>query len=459
MNEKKKYTGVELMDSAPISTAIIRLALPMMLAMLAQSIYNMTDMYFIGQTGDPNMVAAIALANPLFMLSQALGNIFATGGSSYISRMLGAKRNDEAKHTATVSFYCAFCVGALLTIVLLSIKGPALRLIGASDATFKHTNDYFSVVCMFMAFAASGAVMSGQMRSEGAAKKAMLLQLIGIVLNIILDPIFILVFDWGTAGAAWATIAGQFVAFIYGVRYFLSKETTLSIKPADFKPNGQMMRQILSIGVPAGLSNIIMSGSQIIGNRILASYGDNVLAGSGVQMRVTSMFFMVIFALVQGYQPFAGYNYGARQFERLRKGFKLTLIYATVLCFAGSLVLRLFGASLIRFFIDDAATIEAGVAIMRIFVYGIPFVGLQVMMMVSFQAFGKPIQSTIITMGRQCLFYLPLIFLLSHFFGFDGFVWAQPSADMLTTGIAVLLGFPLFKLMRGDADSPPTVTQ
>jgi len=166
-------------------------------------------------------------------------------------------------------------------------------------------------------------------------------------------------------------------------------------------------------------------------------------------MRVTGLFFMVIFALVQGYQPFAGYNYGAKQFDRLRKGFKLTLIYSTVLCLAGSVVLRLFGAGLIRFFIDDVRTVEAGVAIMRIFVYGIPFVGLQVTLMVSFQAFGKPIQSTIITMGRQCLIYVPMLYLLSHFFGFEGFVWAQPGADILTTGIAVLMGISLFKFMRG----------
>ena len=448
MGTKKKYTGVELMDSAPVGTAIIRLAMPMMLAMLAQSIYNMTDMFFIGQTGDPNMVAAIALVNPLFMLSQALGNIFATGGSSYISRMLGAKKSEEAKHASAVSFCCAFCVGALLTVILMIIKPQALRLIGASEATYAHTNDYFSVVCMFMAVAAAGGVMSGQMRSEGASQKAMILQLVGIVLNIILDPIFILWFKMGTGGAAWATIAGQLVAFAYGVRYFLSKGTTLSIKPVDFRPNGQMMKQILSIGIPAGLSNIIMSASQILGNRILAGYGDHVIAGSGVHMRVTGLFFMVIFALVQGYQPFAGYNYGAKHYDRLRQGFKLTLIYATVLCIAGSIVLRLFGAGLIRFFIDDEKTIEAGVTIMRVFVYGIPFIGLQVMMMVSFQAFGKPIQSTIITMGRQCLFYLPLILLLDHFFGFEGFIWAQPSADILTTGIAVLLGLSLFRLMK-----------
>ena len=213
MRGKTKYTGIELMGIAPVGTAIIRLALPMMAAMLAQSIYNMTDMFFIGQTKDPNMVAAVSLAFPLFMLSQAIGNIFATGGSSYISRMLGAQENDEARHTSAVGFYMSFGVGILLTAILWIFKTPILQLIGASSATFAYTDDYFSVIALFMAFAAAGTVMSGQMRSEGATKQAMVLQLIGIVLNIILDPIFILWFRMGTAarGLGYRCRAGRVV--------------------------------------------------------------------------------------------------------------------------------------------------------------------------------------------------------------------------------------------------------
>jgi putative MATE family efflux protein len=446
----KKYTGIELMETAPVGTAIIRLALPMVAAMLAQAVYNMTDMFFIGKTGDPNMVAAVSLVFPLFMLSQALGNVFATGGSSYISRMLGSKKNDEARITSSVSFYTALGIGVLLTIALWIFKTPVLRLIGASEGTFAYTNDYFSVVALFMPVAAAGAVLSGQMRSEGATGKAMTLQLIGIGLNIILDPVFILWFNMGTAGAAWATVAGQTASFVYGVCYFLSKKTILSVKPVDFKPNNTMLFQVLSIGIPAGLSNVIMSVSNILGNRIAASYGDFVVAGIGVQMRIASLCFMLVFALVQGFQPFAGFNYGAKNYDRLRHGLKLTILYATMLCIAGSLILRLFGDIFIRFFINDVQTIDAGTAIMRTFVWGLPFIGSQITLMVSFQSFGKPREAMVITMGRQLLFYVPLLYLLNHLFGFTGFIWAQPAADIMTTGIAVLLSRPLFKIMRGE---------
>jgi putative MATE family efflux protein len=445
----KKYSGIELMETAPVGTAIIRLALPKIAAMLAQAVYNMTDMFFIGQTGDPNMVAAVSLAFPLFMLSQALGNLFATGSSSYISRMLGAKKIDEARVTASVSFYTALGVGLLVSMVLWIFKTPVLRLIGASPATFTYTDDYFSVVNIFMALAAGGTVLSGQMRSEGATHKAMTAMLIGIALNILLDPMLILWCNLGTAGAAWATVAGQAASFVYGVCYFRSKKTLLSVKPGDYKPNKTMMAQMLSIGIPAGLSNIIMSVSNILGNRIAVSYGDFVVAGIGVQMRIASLYFMLVFALTQGYQPFAGFNFGAKNYGRLRKGFKLTLLYATLVCITGSVILRLWGDRFIRFFINDAATIAAGTAMMHTFVWGLPFIGSQITLMVSFQSFGKSVQAMVITLGRQFLFYIPLLYLLNYLLGFNGFIWAQPAADMLTTGIALALSRPLFRLMRG----------
>jgi putative MATE family efflux protein len=420
----------------------------MIAAMLAQSIYNMTDMFFIGQTGDPNMVAAVSLVFPLFMISQALGNIFATGGSGYISRLLGAKKIDEARHTSSVSFYCSFCIGLLLAVILLMVKTPVLHLIGASDATFAYADDYFSIVNIFLPMAAAGTVLGGQMRSEGATGKAMYSMLIGIVLNIVLDPILIFWFDMGTAGAAWATIAGQAATFAYGVCYFLSKKTVLSVKPSDCKANKTMWFQLLSIGIPAGLSNVIMSVSNILGNRIAAGYGDFVIAGIGVQMRVASLYFMLVFALTQGWQPFAGFNYGAKNYDRLRKGFKLTLVYTTVLCIVGSVILRFSGDAFIRFFINDGPTIEAGRAMMHTFVWGLPFIGVQITLMVSFQSFGKSVQAMIITLGRQLLFYVPLLYLLNHLFAFNGFIWAQPAADILTTGIAVVLSRPLSRIMR-----------
>jgi putative MATE family efflux protein len=451
-----KYTGTQLMESAPVSQAIVRLALPMMAAMLAQSIYNMTDMFFIGQTGDPNMVAAVSLVFPIFMLSQAAGNVFATGGSSYISRLLGIKNTEEAKNTSAVSFYLSIAAGLLLTVLLWCLKIPVLRLIGASGAggagtgTFAHADGYYSIVAVFMPIAVASALFSGLMRSEGATGKAMTLQLAGIVLNIILDPIFISLLGWGTRGAAWATIAGQLVSFVYGVWYFCSKKTALSIRLRHNKLNKTILRELVYIGLPAGLSNVLMSVANILSNRIAAGYGDYVVAGFGVQMRIASLCFMLVFALTMGYQPFAGFNYGAQHFGRLKKGFQFTLAFSTILCAAGCLLFLVSGGALIRLFINDAKTIEAGAAMLRAFIPGLFFMGIQATFMTTFQALGKPVQAMLVTLGRQLLFYVPALYMLNALFGFNGFICALPTAEIFTALLALALSRPLYTTMRGQ---------
>jgi putative MATE family efflux protein len=435
------------METAPVSTAIIRLALPMMAAMLAQSIYNMTDMFFIGQTGNPNMVAAVSIVFPIFMLSQALGNTFATGSASYISRLLGIKNIEESKNTSSVCFYLSLVSGLLLAVLLFCLKTPILKLIGASEETFSHAESYYSIIVLFMPFAVTGTLFSGLLRSEGATDKAMILQLIGILLNIILDPIFISVLGWGTKGAAWATIAGQLASFAYGSWYLLAKKTSLSIALKNNKPNKTMLKEVFFIGIPAGFSNFLMSIAAILGNRMAATYGDHVVAGVGVQMRIASLCTMLVFALTMGYQPFAGFNYGAKNFERLRNGFKFTLISSTILCGIGAILFLFFGNFIIRFFINDTRTIEAGAVMLRAFIGGILFVGIYSTLMTTYQALGKSLEATLVTFGQQ-LFYVPLLYILSGLFGFNGFIFALPLTFGFTTVLALALGGSLFKLMR-----------
>ena len=436
------------MERAPVSTAIIRLALPMMAAMLAQSIYNMTDIFFIGQTGNLNMVAAVSLVFPIFMLSQALGNIFATGGASYISRLLGTKNSREAQQVSAVSFYLSLASGAALTVALLCFETPILSLIGAGEATFEHADDYFSIVALFMPLAVTTTLFSGLMRSEGATDKSMILQLLGISLNIILDPVFILLFDWGTRGAAWATIAGEAASFAYGIWYFASKKTTLSIRLKKCAPNKTMLRELFTIGIPAGLSNLFLSIAIVFSNRIAARFGDYAVAASGIQMRIASLCFMLVFALAMGFQPFAGFNYGAKNYDRLRKGFKITLIFSSLLCCAGSALFLFLGDFLIRLFINDKQTIEAGAAMLRVFIAGLLFLGIQTTLMTTFQALGKSTAALFVSLGRQLLFYVPLLFILSARFGFKGFIWALPASDALTALLAAALSRPLFTVMR-----------
>jgi putative MATE family efflux protein len=442
------------MESASTPTSIIRLALPMMAAMLAQSIYNMTDMFFIGQTRDTDMVAAVSLVFPVFMFSQALGNVFATGSSSYISRMLGAKNIEEAKNTSSVCVYLSLLAGLLVAVLQLSFKTPILIFIGTSENTFAYANGYYSVVTIFMPVAVVGTLFSGILRSVGLTDKAMTLQLIGIILNIILDPIFISVSGWGTKGAAWATIAGQLACFFYGLWYFCSKKSLISIQFKNIMPNRTMLRELFSIGIPAGLSNMLMIIASILSNRIAAGYGNHAVAGSGVQMRIASLCFMLVFALAQGYQPFAGFNYGAKNYKRLKKGFRFTLIFSTILCGVGCIVFFIFGDILVRFFINDTKTIEVGAVMLRAFIPGLFFLGIQTTLMTTYQALGKSFEATLVTLGRQLLFYVPLLFILNSLFGFSGFIFAMPVSDIFSTVLALVMSRSVFKMLRVNSFPP-----
>jgi putative MATE family efflux protein len=444
MNNK----NIALMESAPVAQSIIRLALPMMLGMIAQLVYNITDTFFIGQTGDPNMVAGISLTMPLFMLSQGIGNIFGVGASSYISRLLGARKNEKAKQTSAVSFYTTICTGLIFTVLIFIFKNPILRISGASDVTFVYANDYFSIIGAFTVISLINISLSGQIRAEGATNVAMYGMLIGIVLNVILDPIFILALGWGVAGAAWATIIGGAASAVFLMLYVVSEKSFLSISLRDFKPDPRVYAEILKIGLPSAISNIIMSFSAVFSNRIAASYGDFVIAGKGVTLRVESISFMLIMALATGYQPFAGFNYGANNFRRLKSGFRVTLLFSTALALFFAAVFIFFGRTLIGLFINDSVTIDAGWKFMYAFVIGLPVMGIQMTIMVTFQALGKPVLSTIVSLGRQCLFYLPLLFILNHLWGFEGFMYSQPVADWLTTCVALLLSVRLFKQLK-----------
>ena len=438
---------IQLMETAPVKVAVIKLAIPTMVTMAVQFIYNLTDTFFIGQTGEPNMVAGISLAAPIFMLTQALGNVFAIGAASYISRKLGEREYAEARHTSTVAIYTATMLSLMAMAAFFIFMKPLLSIIGTSEATYAYTRDYLVIIAAFTPVPVLQVVLAGIVRSEGATQKAMQGMLIGIVTNIILDPIFIL--DWGlglgTAGAAWATAIGNVFGVIVFIRHFLSKKTLLSIKPKDFKPSGTIYGQTFKIGIPSALSAMVMSVSFVLANVLASSYGDYIVAGNGIQMRVASLCFMMVMGLAQGYQPFAGYCYGAKKYDRLNTGFKLTMLYSTLLSIALMLIFLFFGKTLISLFIDDPLTVEAGARILRAFTICMPFFGLQMTIMVTFQATGKAVKAMVVSLGRQCLVYLPLLFSLNALYGFEGYIYAQPIADIVTTVIAFLLSLSFLK--------------
>ncbi len=436
------------MAHTPVGSAILRLALPTMLGMAVQVLYNLTDTFFIGLLRDTNLIAAVSLATPLFMAIQAVGNIFAVGSASYVSRKLGEGDFDEARHTTAVAFYSSIIVGVLLTGLMLAFKTPLLWGIGASEATIAPTDAYFTVIAACGVLPVLQVSLAGLVRSEGATVKSTVGLVIGVVSNIVLDPIFIFALDLGIAGAAWATIIGNAIGTGYYLLHFRSKKTLLSIRPRDFKPSARIYAQSLKIGLSSAVSTMIMGLSMVVANKLASQYGDAIVAGNGVQMRVNSVCIMLMIGMAQGYQPFAGYNYGAKNYHRLISGLKTTMLYTTVLACFFTLVFVLFGRQLITAFTDDPAVIKAGTRIIHAFCWGAPFIGMQMTLMTTFQASGKAVRAMLISLGRQCILYFPLVLLLNQHFGFDGYIFAQPAADVLTTVAALLLSISFIRELR-----------
>ena len=274
--------------------AVFKNALPAMAAMLMVLIYNLADTFFIGQTHDDLQVAAVSLATPVFLLFMAVGTIFGNGGTSVISRAMGEGRTDYAKKVCSFCMWSCVGVGIIMSALFLLFMDQILALIGASADTWEYAKTYLTIVSLSGPFVLIANCYSNVIRAEGQSGKAMMGQLIGNLLNVVLDPIMILVFGWNIAGAAIATVIGNAAGAIYYIFYFLSGKSMLSINPKDFSVKNKVASGVLTIGIPAALGSLLMSVSNIIMNSQMGKYGDMAVAGVGVAMKVTMLTGMVV---------------------------------------------------------------------------------------------------------------------------------------------------------------------
>lgn len=432
---ERKY----LFEEAPIPKAVIRIALPMVLSMLVTIIYNLADTFFVGKIGDPNQVAAVSLTMPVFLVFLALGNMFGIGGSSFISRCLGAKEEERAKNISSFSFYASIIIGLIMIAVFLVGMPLILKIIGASDNTSVFAKDYLTYIAVGAPFVILSHALTHIIRSEGAAKQAMIGMMLGTFVNIILDPIMILWMNMGVKGAAIATVIGNVVVVIYYILYFTRSTKILSISLKDFKMRDGISIGVLAIGLPASLNSILMSTSHIILNNFLAIYGDLAVAAMGVAMKANMLIILLQFGLAIGIQPLIGYNYGAKNYERMKVVIKFTAICMIV--FASSMtVLYYLGSNIIiRAFIEDEGVIRLGVPMLRAIMISAPFIGILFIAINSLQAMGKALPSLILTLSRQGITFIPAIFILNALFQLDGIIYTQLVADIVSIIISIIL--------------------
>ena len=436
MEENK---SLDVFESSSVGKAVLQNALPAMAAMLMVLIYNLADTFFIGQTHDALQVAAVSLATPVFLLFMAVGTIFGIGGTSVISRAMGEGRKDYAKKVSAFCMWSCVAVGTVMSAVFLIFMDQILALVGASSDTWAYAKAYLTIVSFSGPFVLIANCYSNVIRAEGQSGKAMMGQLLGNLLNVILDPIMILGFGWSITGAAIATVIGNVVGAGYYIVYFLRGKSMLSISPKDFTVKDKVASGVLVIGIPAALGSLLMSVSGILMNGQMAKYGDMALAGVGVAMKVTMMTGMVCIGLGQGIQPLLGYCVGAKKWERYKGVFRFSMIFAFALSTVLTVVCYLFLPQIVSAFLTDAAAFDYGVAFAEIllgtsFLFGVFYV-----MTNALQACGAATESLIVNISRQGLIYIPAMFLLGALFQETGLIWAQPVADVLSLVLAAVL--------------------
>ncbi len=445
----------EIFEKMPVRKALATLAVPTILSQLITMIYNLADTFYIGQTGNPLMVAGVSISFPLFFLIIAIANLFGIGGGSLISRKLGAKRPEEAKRISSFSFWTGAIIAVLYSLFIFFNMDTLLRMLGASENTIRYSKDYVTWVIVVGGLPTSiGALMGHFLRSEGFAKYSSVGIAFGGILNIILDPIFIFPLAMGVKGAAIATMISNTCAMFY---YFivlarLGKRSVLSISPKLYLLPASDVIQVFSVGLPAALANLLASLSAMLFNKLASGYGDITVAAIGIARRTNMIPMSVGMGLTQGMLPLMAYNYAAKNYKRMDDVNKAGRYAAYAVSIACIILFEIFPEQIVRIFIRDPATVRLGATILRIECLGVPMMLTNFMTNTTFQAMGKGMHSFVLSICRQGLIAIPLMFLMRSVFGLFGLIWTQPLSDFLTMLISLTLYYSTIKKLRRESD-------
>ena len=443
MNSQNKK--MELLGSAPIPKALLAMGIPTMIGMLINALYNLVDAYFVGGLGESQM-GAISVLYPLGQVVVGLGLLFGNGAASYISRLLGQRNKEQANKAASTALYSSLAVGVVIILLSVIFLRPILKVLGATESIMSYAVTYASIYIVSCIFNVFNVTMNNIVTSEGAAKTTMCALLIGAVLNIGLDPLFIYAFHLGVAGAAIATAISQMVSTMVYLVYIFRKKSVFQFRIKDCTFSKEIFSEIFKIGVPTLVFQLLTSISISLINNAAGDYGDAAIAGMGVVTRLISMGSLTVFGFIKGFQPIAGYSYGARKFDRLRSAIKTSILWSTIFCVAAGLLFTLFSTTIVsQFTTGNSEMIHIGASSLRI--NGITFMlfGFYTVYSSLFLALGKGMAGFILGACRQGICFIPVILILPSIWGLNGILYAQPIADVLSTIVTVLMVIPLHR--------------
>lgn len=453
----KPNSKMNLLAAAPIPKALLALGIPTMIGMMVNALYNLVDAYFVAGLGT-SQNGAIAVAFPLGQVVVGLGLLFGNGAASYISRLLGQGDKEQANRVASTAVYGSVAVGIVVIIAILIFLEPILRILGATRSILPYAVTYTGIYIASSIFNIFNVTMNNIVTSEGAAKITMFALLAGAALNIILDPIFIYTLKFGIAGAAVATAISQIVSTLVYLSYIFSRKSNFTFSIKECGLSKKILTEIFKIGVPTLVFQLLTSLSiaLISGISKERGYGDSVIAAMGDVTRIISMGSLMVFGFMKGFQPIAGYNYGARKYERLREAIRISIIWSTVFCVAYGFAAALFSTTIIaQFTQNDKELLSVGKKALTANGLSFSLFGFYTVYSSLFLALGKAREGFILGACRQGLCFVPLIMILTMGWGMNGIIYAQPAADILAAVIALVMAVQLHKEIRAKASFTP----
>ncbi len=436
-------------------------AIPSIIAMLVSSLYNIVDQIFIGQGVGYLGNAATNVSYPLTTICLAISLLIGIGSASRFSLHLGAGEKEAAEKVVGNGICMMFTFGIIYAFFIEIFMPPLLTAFGATSEVMPYAETYSRIIALGMPFLIVTNGMSNLARADGSPKYSMTCMLIGAVINTILDPVFIFIFHLGVAGAAWATIIGQFFSFIFAILY-IRKFKNIRLTRKDIGLSLKECAQTASLGMSNSLNQVAITLVQIVLNNSLTYYGamsvygkEIPLAACGIVMKTNAILLAVIIGISQGSQPIIGFNYGARQYDRVRRTYKLAVTANLIVSAVGFILFQFFPYQIISLFgTGDAAYFEFAIHFMRVFLFMVLVNGVQLISSNFFAAIGKPVKGLILSMTRQVLFLIPLVLILPLFFGLDGILYAGPAADSIAFIVTiVLIGKELKKMKQMEQQS------
>ncbi len=449
----------ELFESESIPRAVASLSIPTVASSLVALLYSMADTYFVGMLNAPVETAAVSLAAPVLLAFNAVNNLFGVGGSSMMSRALGRKDFKTLKQSSAFSFYGAVLCGLLFSGLCAIFMTPLLGVLGADAATSDPTRRYLLwTVCLGAAPSIVNVVMAYLVRSEGATLHASIGTMSGCVLNILLDPLFILPsgLNMGAEGAALATFISNCFAVLYFFGYLLLKRKTtyVCISPREFTFRPAIVKGVCAVGVPASIQNLLNVVSHVLLNFMAAPFGPEALAAMGIAYRVAMIPLYINNGITQGVMPLIGYTYAAKLHPRMKKALGFTALLGQGILLALTIVCCVFSQPITRAFIQDAQTVEYGTWFLRGFALSIPFLCMDFLAVGVFQAVGKGMQSLFMAIARKGLLEIPALFLLNHFLPLYGLSLAQLAAEVVMSVLGAVLLLRFLKAMDRSEKQP-----